>query len=77
MKQFLQRIVQKIMKKKLETSEAWSMSRSSQRPSDPINFYRDTKEKRVSDRKIRVICRPFQGPEFFQKVGHNFALSDQ
>ena len=42
MKGFLQRILQEIMKKIiLGTSDAWSMRRSSHRPSDPAYYIKD------------------------------------
>ena len=42
MKRFLQRILQEIMKKIiLGTSDAWSMSHSSQRPSEPVYYIED------------------------------------
>ena len=42
MKQFLQRILQEIMKKKiLGTSDAWSMSRLSHQHSDPVYYIED------------------------------------
>ena len=43
MKRFLQRILQEIMKKKIifGTSDAWWMSRLSQRPSDPAYYIED------------------------------------
>ena len=50
LKRFLQRILLEIMKKKiLGTSEAWSVSHSSQRPSEPAYYIEDC---RISSRRL-------------------------
>ena len=60
---FLQRILQEVMKKVLGTSDAWSMRRSSQRPSDPAYYIEDC---RISGRN-----RTLWNSTIYMKCGRN------